>query len=246
MNRILRKDFGLAVISFALAIVVSANPAIDSLKSILNNSTGFDRIEILIELSSNYKDENIRESIRYASIATELTEDSGNIILGAKAYNNLGDYYQSIGVYDSAIVAYNRSVELYAQLRNEELSSSVISKIGELSLITGDFSMALDFMIKSLLLKENEGDLDGTGNGYLNVARVLHSINDYDQALEYYLKGLTYFEQVDNKTKIGETLWRIGLIKSLQLKIAEAEENFQQAIVHKAFRRFGINAQTIC
>ena len=82
---------------------------VDSLKLELNNTTNSDLISTLIELSWYYKSIAVDTSLIYAKQAVKLAAKESPV-LKAEANNSLGNAYQALAQYDSAMVYINKSI----------------------------------------------------------------------------------------------------------------------------------------
>jgi len=193
-----------------LSNAVHSQFTIDSLKNQLklaaNDSV---RVNLSIKLSSLYDMKKVDSAMIYANNALKIAQQIGRADLIARANQNLGSTFFSLGNYNRAMVYY------FEVLKYDETTNN----LGQL--ITTYFNVALifdklnnndksqEYYFKALkivndLTESNELSLIRIpiGRLYNNLGITFHNQKKYDIALDYYNKAIS----ISEKTKNAEAL----------------------------------------
>ena len=140
-------------------------------------------------------------------IAEEL-EIEGMI---ANSYINIGHYYLVIGEYDEALNNYNRGLETFQALNNENAIASTQYNCGYVYFLKGDFDKTLEFYDKAYpVLKENQPQ--GWHEILSGFADVYIQEGELEKALDYLNQLMTIHRGLQNLLGISSVLSEQGKI----------------------------------
>jgi tetratricopeptide (TPR) repeat protein/DNA-binding CsgD family transcriptional regulator len=183
-------------------VFAQSNQNIDSLKTVLNEQSGNEKIQTLDYLFDYYYLKDLDSAKKYAEIMlkeSQKSQESNRAEKIAKAYNNLGIFHTKKSDLNNAkkylLMAIN--IEKKNSLQKQLASSYRI--IAGLYNNKGDLQKSTAYMYKALHIYDSIKDFGGIASCYNNIG-ILHKQNhDYNKAVNSYLKGLEIIKQ--NKVK---------------------------------------------
>lgn len=182
-----------------------------------------------IGLGHNYLG-NLDSALYFCYKAEKEAEEFGFIQIQADALNTIGNTYFRKSEYDSARMAWEKSVVLFRKINNEESiaisEASVAVSYSEL----GKYSKAIEMFQNSLLSFEKVNNLNAMANVYNNVANIYQERNELDKAYEYYLKTSEYDSITGNKSGRAHTLSNLGNILVDLERNEEAKQSYWLSI----------------
>eukprot|EP00050_Salpingoeca_kvevrii_P010734 m.10030 g.10030 ORF g.10030 m.10030 type:complete len:524 (+) comp3045_c0_seq1:295-1866(+) len=125
---------------------------------------------------------------------TEKIPASGREAMGVRLYQ-IGVLFQQLGALDSALVTYNRALELLVQ---DQQQAIVFANLGTLHESLGNADAALEFHRKALDVFENVlgPRHPNTASSYSHIGTAYERKGEFAQALEYLTKALSVQEEV--------------------------------------------------
>jgi len=152
----------------------------------------------------------------------------------ATSYNNLGNAYLELGLYDMSYKSHEKALEIRTALNLKEPTALSFCNLGVLLQRTGKYDAALKFQMVSLqIYEEVYGEKDETiVRGNLNVADILCLLRNFKDALKFaersLMIGLSLYGQDHPKT--AKSYISMGRINSDMGDNEEALKYFQKAL----------------
>ena len=191
MHNQLKKIFISIVILILLSYSgVTQNTQIDSLQKQLKKANNKERLQVLNNLGSLLSRSFPDSALKYALMANKLAHKLNDTIEIANNYKSIGNIYYTINQLDSAIVQYNKGLEIYTLLKDTLGQAKIQNNIGALQRAKGNYASSIEHYQKSLELRKLLNDRFGMGKTYNNIGNVHFSLNNLEQALNYYKKSL--------------------------------------------------------
>jgi len=160
----------------------------DSLSTFIDNSEDtylrFEAINSLIPLAVNSDPE---KALKYAALQLQIVKIDTQI---ARAYLNIGLALDYQSKFDSAIVYYNKSLGLYAELGDEFWQAQVLLNLGIVNSYKGDSDAAVESYLIALKKFQLLGDKGRTSAIYNNLGNIYKGLNLYLKAIEFHHKSL--------------------------------------------------------
>ena len=207
---------------------------VDSLKLLIPNLKGEERLEVLLKLSYTfYNDADLENYFKYAQEGFEYALSDGDSIYLAKFLIEKGYYHKYKSSYQAALNDFDRSRGISQKIDDKKLLSSAYTGLGSVYHELSLYDKALDFHSRSLAIKEETEDRSDLGVSYNNIGLIYYKIDDPEKALEFYLKSLNF------KLELGDTAKCIVNYINMGLAYAEipdskskesSKESFRQAI----------------
>ena len=93
-----------------------------------------------------------------------------------------------------------------------------------------NYDKSIEYLQKSLKIKEFLSDKRGVSNCYLNMGVISNDQGDKDQAIEYFLEALKIFTELDDKYGISACYTNIGVLNSEIGNINESKKYYLKAL----------------
>lgn len=152
----------------------------------------------------------------------EVHRQFGNNRRIVRSLNSLGSSYWNLKNNNIALHYYLEAIEVenkYAKVN----SPIILNNIGLLYLELSDTVLAKIYFNKGLKSAEFKNSILGKGYSYLNFADLELRKHNYEEALKYYKKSISFYETLNDANGIAKILNKIGQVylATNQLKLAE-------------------------
>jgi len=118
--------------------------------------------------------------------------------------------------------------EKYGNHRQQILA---LKNIGVAHGFNNKYDLALETLLKSLVMAENHKEWILAGDNSINIGTVYYVVlSNYEKGLEYYLKALKLYEKVNHQKGIASALSGIGIAYTHEKKFAQALETLGKSI----------------
>ena len=143
---------------------------------------------------------------------------------------NLGNIYEALKEYDTALSCYNQSYRLSVQKNNESLAyQSTINK----ALIyyhNKDYEKAKDEFLKAVPFYKKINDTEELSIIYLNTAIMYQHLGNFEEALKLSLKSLKYAREAVSKEVETKALLTLALTYKKKKDYEKAEKYYLESI----------------
>lgn len=235
MKRLHYFKFALSV-TLALTVLLSAGQEnefieeADSMKRVIVNSQGNEKVDQLIILASYYLSRSPDQVIQYAKEAYQIAKEQDYEEGEAEALNRVGSGFYLKSVYDSALIYYNKSLFVSQKIEYKEGIAKAYSNIGLIYDCLGTYNKALDNHLKSLDIETELGNKEGIAGSLNNIGNIYYFIENYDKALEYFQKALEINLAIKNDYGVAQNYNNIGIIYQIKNEYDNAITYFHSAL----------------
>ena len=152
----------------------------------------------------------------------------------AATYSNTGNVYKKMKDYKTAVMYYQKSIDIYENLSNKKKlgASAPYENLSALYLELKDYEKALFYKEKSLALtkldKKNRHLIPHTYNA---IASIYTNMGIYSKALEYYQKSLSIFKSFGSPSQLAQTYNQIGDLYYRMENFQKTSEYYEKASV---------------
>jgi class 3 adenylate cyclase/Tfp pilus assembly protein PilF len=208
----MQKAFLSLIFSFLLLSALAQTNQIDSLKTVIDNSSDDSlKVNNLITLANRMVNTNPDLTIRYGIQARDLAES-----LDYK--KGLGYAYKSIGMghyfraeYVETLVSWQKSLETFTGIDEKAGIANMSSNLGAVYFSQGDDNKAIEYYLQSLKVSEEIGDKLRIATALVNIGAVYsNKENTYDLALEYYHRALPLSNELGDYEAIATVTVNMG------------------------------------
>jgi tetratricopeptide (TPR) repeat protein/DNA-binding CsgD family transcriptional regulator len=141
----------------------------------------------------------------------------------AGVLSNMGNAYLQMGEYDQAEKMYAKTLEL-AQASNRPYSvAESYSNLGELNLARNKPAEALENFFRSLAIRRNIPDLEGSSMCLYFIGRAYTAQRQYDLARQYLQQG------IETSVQVSARKWLTNIYEALK-DLEVAQGNYPQAL----------------
>lgn len=210
----MRKASFLTVFILVSGLCTAQKAELDSLLRILHQHTAEDsvKLNLLLDIAFDYSSVSPGKGVETASHAIELAQKLSNPNKLATAYNYMGVCYDTKGDYASALMYYNKSLDIRRQLHDSLRMAKILHNTGIVYFNLADYPKSLDFHLQSLEIFQHFQYNPGIAGALNSIGVVYLSLTDYPKALEYYFRALRLFEQQGDKQNTANAFTNIGLV----------------------------------
>ncbi|MEO9964178.1 MAG: ATP-binding protein [Reichenbachiella sp.] len=184
-------------LTFFIGISIFSNPVrsqgpvnqIDSLKSLVSNTSDSTLADIYNQISWNYRNINIDSSIHFAQRALDLSRQLGYLNGVNHSLNYLGIAFRNRSNYSKALELFFEALKSSEYSKDLEEISYTLINIGNIYIFQTNYEGAIDYFQRAL---ENAKMIDNQNiiaYCYLNLGRSMAGLKQYAKAEENYRKA---------------------------------------------------------
>jgi tetratricopeptide (TPR) repeat protein len=152
------------------------------------------------------------------------------------AFDRLAYSYQETKQYQQAKKTYQKVLEIYQSLRNEEerqkqlWSAGVYHQLGKISQELRDFEEALRNYQQSLEISRESGERYKQAKTYHNLGSVFQELREFEQAWRNYEQALEIWSEFGDRYSQSLSYHNLGMVAQNLREFEEARRNYQQAL----------------
>jgi signal transduction histidine kinase len=217
----------LLFVTFLWFLNASNAQSIDSLKQVLQTSSGADKFDVLFSLSRASTTTSWDDAFTYANQANELALELGDSLRIVKSYRLKAQILRRLDRLDDAIKTFETAFAIAKRhQRNEGYLTEIKYILNGLAIghtFLANYDKALDFHFQSLVVREKEGDKAEISVTLNNIGIVYFKMRNYEKAKEYFGRSLVLKNEVKDTYDLDRTLINLGMA-NIHLK------NFDEAM----------------
>jgi len=179
------------------------------------------------------RSENYRNAKLYYHKAITTLRQSGDSIALASAILNLGEAYRESKNYDSAIVCFTESGEIFAKVDYETGKAYNLGNIGMVYASTGKEKLAEQHINEAIDILQSAGDYYPVCVYLISMSDIYHERGDKPEALNYALRSLQLAQRHALKEQISESSLKLS---ELYHQAGNTNEAFRHYKNHIAYR----------
>lgn len=184
--------------------------SLDSMEVKVMTTAGVDRIDILLNLSEAYLNQQPQKTIELADNALKLAHGLNDQLRQAGSLFLMAEGYRMKGENVIAFDYYFQSNKIYDQILDKQGLAKCANSLGRIYRIFGDYSSALDYHQSALHFYEALDDKKGIATSLINSGVAYRNLGQKDIALVNYSKALEISTRIDDLTNIAAALISIG------------------------------------
>jgi len=215
-----------------LGVYAQVNFNIDSLQRVLKEPLHDTmRIETLIKLGRTYFNQ-AKFDLGFEPMleAYHLSQKTNDIWgLGVSA-NNLAQYYDYKGIYDSCYPLYKIAYKSYELQKDSNQMAGVYNNVANAYKSQGNISEALENYFKSLRLKEKIGDETGVANVCTNIGNLYSNFKDTANTIKYLNRAYEIRTRLNDKEGTANVLTSLGLYYCKKGDYATANKHLENSL----------------
>ncbi len=143
-------------------------------------------VELLNSLAWEFRYKDRDSSVSWANSALSLSQKSGYLAGEASALTRIGVLYKISGDYESALISYQKALEIRKRIDRPIEVAGAYNNIGIVLRRQGKFHAAIDSTKKALLIAENLNDSIQVAKFSNSLGGLFRQIGNYKDALKAY------------------------------------------------------------
>ena len=112
----------------------------------------------------------------------------------------------------------------------KKFEANALNNIGYIYQLQGQIDKTLEFLHKSLAIREKINDKQGISNSLNNIAFIYQNHGQIEKALEYYHKSLAINEEINDKGALAYSLNNIAFLSQQKGEIDKALEYYDKSL----------------
>jgi signal transduction histidine kinase len=201
---------------------------IDSIETVLEERTGIDRYEPLVELTREYFNADYAKAIRYMEEAHTIVVANGDSVKIVYTGRIIGQLYNRMDRPKEALEILLKSLPIAERNNHRNERKTILNNLALAYTILAEYDKALDINFKTLVLREEDDDKE-INVSLNNIGLVYFKLRNYPKALEYYERALKLVEESPDRSFLDRQLINIGLCYNQMQNYSEALKYFQRA-----------------
>lgn len=202
----------------------------DSLLRISKTGNDREKVQALIALAQENKNNNPQLAVTYASQALEKAKTLNDDALWAKAAQILASAEFINGNFNPAKEHYTEALLHFTNTNNKKSIADVSASLGGLYFAQGNLTTASDFYLKALRLFEEEHNKTGMVNMYSALSNLYSRQNNFSKSIEYGLKAINSYEESSDKLMALVGYDNIGNMYIQQKDLPKAKFYFNKSL----------------
>lgn len=204
---------------------------IDSLKTILNESEGKEKINIYKSISAELYLKDPMMAVDNANQAVIYARNTGDNELIGLAYKNLGTlYYENLSEYPNAEEAFISALSFFEKSENNEEIGNVLNSLANIKNIQNEIESSVAYSERAIKISQQIKDLKTESGAFYNLGNSFYLQNNFEKALEYHVKSLEIRQKLGDSKSIASSLNRLGTLAYSKQDFKLAEEYYLQVL----------------
>jgi len=186
---------------------------IDSLKLVVTQQEGIDKINSLTELSWYFKNINIDSAFLFSNQAIDEAKELGDKKGILSAYNALANVYDGVGQLDSSEYFHKQSLQLAIEINDSSNIAASYNNLGIVYDLKGENKNSLEMYFHALSIYESlNADPYSIAMILGNIGVVYKKQKQYSNTLELYQRALDIYKNEHSEFGIMVTQGNIGAV----------------------------------
>jgi tetratricopeptide (TPR) repeat protein len=228
---------GCIILLFLAKLSFAQVQKIDSLETLLNNSSDETRCDIEYELGITSLNLNAdinqttdyHVALKYGTESLKLAEQLGDSIRFLKASILKATAYKSLENLDSAINIYLKVLPLAEKLNQTVQMAYIYNDLGLIYTFQALYDKALSYHFKSLEVRRRREDKAAISMALTNMGLVYYKLKNYDKAILYYNEALQLKKEIKDIFYKDRLLIDLSLCYALKSDFTKAKKYIAEA-----------------
>jgi len=200
---------------------------LDNLGKVKDKTTR--KVDILNEISWEYRNNNPRMGISYGKIALVFAREINYEKGISKSLSFIGVNYKNVGEHSKALEFFLEGSNWSKKINDIEAEGHSYNNIGEIYRLQKNYKQAEDYFQKTLDAgKQLQNDVL-IAYAHNSFGKLYKDLKEYDKALDEHLKALEIRKRIDDKKAIAASIENISKIYEAQGKMEDAINSYNQA-----------------
>ncbi|MFX1369052.1 MAG: tetratricopeptide repeat protein [Promethearchaeota archaeon] len=167
---------------------------------------------------------------------TELLEqanealEAGERDIAAKIMNAVGNLYMSVAEYEEALQCFEKSLDLYNELKDETGISDAMYNLGVAQINLEMWDEAASSTEQAMKLFKKVSNKDGEADAMYALGLAKHGLGEFEAALDFFKEAQRAYKAVDNQQGVASTIMDVGNAYADREDWDSADKEFKKAL----------------
>ncbi|NOR75545.1 MAG: tetratricopeptide repeat protein [Draconibacterium sp.] len=194
-----------------LQFQVTGKNSIDSLKHVLLEKKGEEKLKILEELSDYYINNNLDSNFYFLTELKKVAVQTENIKYEAIANTSLGLNFFFKGKYFDAEDYLQQAIQIQKQIKDTTGLAHSCNVLAGVYGESGQYSKSIKVLFDAIEIFEIQNNLKGMVTAFNNLGFLYMKLEDYEKAMEYYKKAIPVIDENKLENNKGFLFSNIGI-----------------------------------
>ena len=174
---------------------------------------------------------DLRQWTKAEQLFNSIIEKTLDLMLHAKIFNRLGIIHAEQRNWNKAIFYYQHALETTKSMANTgDLIYRILNNLGAVYRDRGDIADAEKYLVDSIRLARQKGDLSGIAIGYNSLGTLYSKADDPRKAIESFEKSLENLKSGDDQFRPAQVYNNLGMVYANMNEWKESEQYFQKSL----------------
>lgn len=165
--------------------------------------------ERCIEMINSFTRSNHDSAMYFAELGEKMCVENNSQLAMLYKLKGVSQFFAS--KYDSTLISFNRSLNLYKELNDSANIGGMYNNIGRIYTTQSNYPLAIDNYIKALeILQPMDSVEDKLAGTFINLGNVQKGIGQYENAIDSYKKAVEYANRINDVNRHAKALGNIA------------------------------------
>ncbi|UCH92304.1 MAG: tetratricopeptide repeat protein [Candidatus Aminicenantes bacterium] len=219
---------------YALFVLISlllfSETTLEKIEARLSKAQGKEKINLLLQLTGGYEEENPQKALKYGEEVLELLTTFPDKKARVSVLNNMSIAYRFIRDYKKAKEHAQSSLDIARKIKDKPGIARALTSLGRACLLLEEFDQARHYHSESVKLYEDLHDQHNLALAYNSIAGIHWRFSEYATAMEYLYKSLKIYEDLDHQERIGSINNNLGVLHMDLKNFDKSLEHYQKSL----------------
>ena len=222
--------FTLLLLTFHTVLAAGTIHQVDSLRQVIQNNTGEEKINAQLELANYYLEDDNNQAQSIAQSALISAKELNKRELQMRAFFVLGLIGHELNNVNQSQANFDSALTIANQLNDYSFQSDILLRTGINKHTQGEHLEALQAFNKSIQTGLQSNNFRATGASYSMMGTVFRVNGLYDRAIEYIIKARLNYEKAGYVDGYAWSAYLLGRIYTDLQLLDKAMEYYQLAL----------------
>lgn len=183
----------------------------------------------LFKVANRYYNLNyLRDYKSTVFLLSEKSTKRGDTLSLGKSFLYIGDYYERVGISDSALFYYTKAKKIYSAIKSYSNLGATYINMGRVKSSANDYVGSEVLLTKALKIFRDSDDFQRLYETYNILGYISTEMRDYSNAVLSFNKAL----ELVNSTNLNPSLHHKAILQNNIGHVYQVQELYEQAIIH--------------
>lgn len=139
---------------------------------------------------------------------------SNDYFFESKTLLHYGIYYDVISKFDSALICYNKALDIARKGNHISIEASALNNLGLIYWNQSNFDEAIEYYNKSIIQFEKIDKKNGIASTKNNIGMIYNEMRNYGKAIEYHFDALDLYRSINDKYGMSACYANLAIVYS--------------------------------